>query len=79
LPHNQTKSGKFHLYNAASVAVLRPNLFQRFFQKKRSEGKQYRVALVATMNKMTHVIHSVWTNHQPFVDYTVNNGKGAEG
>lgn len=58
------------LYNAASVAVLHPNLFQRFFQKKRSEGKPYKVALVAVMHKMTHVIHSVWTNNKPFVDYT---------
>lgn len=65
------------LYNAASVAVLRSNMFQSFFQKKRSEGKPYRVALVATMNKLTHVIHSVWTNHKPFIDYTVNKTKEA--
>ena len=66
------------LYNAASVAVLHPNMFQSFFQKKRSEGNPDRVALVATMNKMTHVIHSVWTNNQPFVDYTMNNIKEAD-
>lgn len=59
------------LYNAASVAVLRPNLFRTFFQKKRSEGKPYKVALVATMHKMVNVIHSVWTNSKPFVDYTI--------
>lgn len=59
------------LYNACSVAVLRPNMFQSFFQKKISEGKPYRVALVATMNKMTHVIYSVWINKKPFVDYTL--------
>jgi transposase len=58
------------LYNAASVAVLHPNLFQRFFQKKRSEGKPYKVALVATMHKMTNVIHSVWTNNKSFTDPT---------
>jgi len=58
------------LYNAASVAVLRPNLFQSFFQKKRSEGKPYKVALVATMHKMVNVIYSVWSNNKPFVDYT---------
>ncbi len=58
------------LYNAASVAVLHPNLFQRFFQKKRSESKPYKVALTATMHKMTNVIYSVWTNNKPFVDYT---------
>ena len=58
------------LYNAASVAVLRPNLFQNFFQKKRSEGKPYKVALVAVMHKMTNVIYSVWTNNKPFADHT---------
>lgn len=60
------------LYNACSVAVLRPNTFQSFFQKKISEGKPYRVALIATMNKMARVIHSVWTNNQPFIDPTLN-------
>lgn len=58
------------LYNAASVAVLRPNMFYSFFQKKRSEGKPYKVALVAVMHKMTNVIHSVWTNNKPFTDHT---------
>lgn len=58
------------LYNAASVAVLRPNLFQSFFQKKISEGKPYKVALIATMNKMVHVIHAVWTSGHPFEDRT---------
>lgn len=55
------------LFNAASVAVLHDNLFKAFFQKKKSEGKPYRVALVATMRKMTHVIHAVWTRGTPFV------------
>ena len=55
------------LFNAASVAVLHDNLFKTFFQKKRAEGKPYRVALVATMRKMTHVIHAVWTRGTPFV------------
>lgn len=55
------------LFNAASVAVQRDNMFKIFFQKKRSEGKPYRVALVATMRKMAHVIHAVWTRGTPFV------------
>lgn len=55
------------LFNAASVAALHPNLFQTFFQKKRSEGKPYRVALVATMHKMVKVIFAVWTRNTPFV------------
>jgi len=56
------------LYNACSVAVLRPNIFQDFFQKKRSEGKPYKVALVATMHKMANVIYAVWKNNTPFQD-----------
>ncbi len=54
------------LYNACNVAVLRENMFQDFFQKKIKEGKPYRVALVATMRKMVHVIHAVWTREAPF-------------
>jgi len=56
------------LYNACSVAVLRPNIFQDFFKKKRSEGKAYKVALVATMHKMANVIYAVWKNNTPFED-----------
>ena len=54
------------LFNASSVAVLRPNVFKTFFDKKRSEGKPYRVALIAVMRKMVHVVYSVWTNNKPF-------------
>jgi len=57
------------------VAVLHPNLFQNFFQKKRDEGKPYKVALVATMHKMVNVIYSDWINNKPFVDHTTNNQK----
>lgn len=56
------------LFNAASVAVLHENMFQRFFQQKRSEGKPYRVALCAVMRKMVHVIHAVWSRGTPFVN-----------
>lgn len=54
------------LYNAASVAVLHHNQFQSYFQKKKGEGKPYRVCLVATMNKMTRVIHAVWRKNEPY-------------
>ncbi|MBU2542417.1 IS110 family transposase [Patescibacteria group bacterium] len=54
------------LYNACSVAVLHDNQFKEYFQKKKDQGKPYRVALVATMNKMARVIHSVWTNNTPY-------------
>jgi len=56
------------LFNAASVAVLHENMFQKFFLKKRSEGKPYRVALCAVMRKMVHVIHAVWSRGTPFIN-----------
>jgi len=56
------------LYNAASVAVLHDNMFKKYFQKKISENKPYRVALIATMNKMVHVIYAVWTRGKPFIN-----------
>ena len=56
------------LFNAASVAVNHDNMFQRFFLKKRSEGKAYRVALCAVMRKMVHVIHAVWSRGTPFIN-----------
>ncbi len=59
------------LFNATTVAVLYPNIFQSFFQKKRSEGKPYRVALVATMHKMTHVIFAVWKRGTPYIENRV--------
>ena len=54
-------------YNATSVAVLYDNEFKTYFQKKISEGKPYRVALVATMNKMIRVLHAVWKRGTPYV------------
>jgi transposase len=56
------------LYNACSVAVLHDNVFRDYFQAKRSEGKPYKVALCAVMNKMTHVIYAVWKSGIPFED-----------
>ncbi len=56
------------LFNAASVAVLHENMFQKFFLQKRSEGKAYRVALCAVMRKMVHVIYAVWTRGTPFIN-----------
>jgi len=57
------------LFNASTVATVHPpNIFSDFFEKKRSEGKPYRVAMVATMHKMVHVIYAVWSRGTPFVN-----------
>ena len=56
-------------YNAASVAVLHENIFREYFEKKRSEGKPYRVALCAVMHKMVHVVFAVWKRGTPFTNH----------
>ena len=66
---------RMRLFNAATVAIQRQNLFQDFFLKKRSEGKHYMVALVATMHKMVHVVHAVWKRGKPFVQEIEVEGK----
>jgi hypothetical protein len=40
-----------------------------FYDKKRSEGKPYRVAVVACMNKLLHWIFAVLTRKEPFLDF----------
>ena len=55
------------LYNAAMAAMQRPNMFYDFYHKKVSEGKPKKVALVAVMRKMVHVIFAVWKRGEPFV------------
>lgn len=62
------------LYNACSVAVLHDNVFRDYFQAKRSEGKPYKVALCAVMNKMAHVIYAVWKSGEPFEDRRKKKG-----
>jgi len=48
------------------VAVLRENKFQKFFREKKEQGKLYRVALIATANKMARVIYGVWKSGQRY-------------
>jgi transposase len=65
------------IYNAASVAVLHDNQFKTYFHTKKDQGKPYRVALVATMNKMARVIHSVWTHNTPYQEPSQTQDKTA--
>lgn len=55
------------LYNAAMVAIQRPNIFRDFYLKKLSEGKAKNVCLCAVMRKMIHVIYAVLKRQSEFV------------
>lgn len=69
-----TKRGSKRLRHTLYLAVLcgirrsGSKKLRAFYDKKRSEGKPYRVAVVACMNKLLHWIYAVLTHREPFLD-----------
>ncbi|MFC0335253.1 IS110 family transposase, partial [Paenibacillus sepulcri] len=41
---------------------------REYYDKKREEGKPYRVAVVACINKLLHWIYAILTKKEPFLD-----------
>ena len=48
-------------------AVRRNPVLKAFYTRLRAEGKLPKVALVAAMRKLLHVVYSVAKNRRPFV------------
>ncbi len=48
-------------------AVRRNPVLKAFYQRLRAEGKLPKVALVAAMRKLLHIVYSVAKNRRPFV------------
>ncbi|WP_438351776.1 IS110 family transposase [Paenibacillus sp. FA6] len=69
-----TKRGSKRLRHTLYLAVLcgirrsGSKKLRAFYDKKRSEGKPYRVAIIACMNKLLHWIFAVLTRKEPFLD-----------
>ena len=69
-----TKRGSKRLRHTLYLAVLcgirrsGSKKLRAFYDKKRSEGKPYRVTIVACMNKLLHWISAVLTRKEPFLD-----------
>ncbi len=79
-----TKRGSPHLrralFIAASIARIHDPELKLYYQKKRSEGKRYTVAVCAVARKLTHRIYAVWTRQTPYLEkrvYSLNNQKVA--
>jgi transposase len=60
------------LYQAAvagiskrSSGILNPILYD-YYSKKLSEGKPFKVAIVATSSKLLRMIYGIWTSQQSF-------------
>ncbi|WP_141677986.1 transposase, partial [Orenia metallireducens] len=60
------------LYQATTAAVRkvkgRPNnqLLYDYYTQKREQGKPYKVAVIATANKLLRTIYGVWKNNKIF-------------
>ena len=70
-----TKRGSAHLrhslFIAASVARQHDPQFKSLYDKKRAEGKSYKVATCVAARKLLMVVRSVWLSGE---DYTVPTG-----
>jgi transposase len=71
-----TKRGSKRLRHALYLAVLcglrrtGSKKLRAFYDKKREEGKPYRVAVVACINKLLHWIYALLTRKEVFLDLT---------
>lgn len=45
----------------------RNSILSRYYQQKRSEGKPYKAAIVATANKLLRMIYGIWSRQVPFL------------
>jgi transposase len=69
-----TKRGSKQLRHSLYLAVLcglrnsRNKKLREYYDKKREEGKPYRVAIVACINKLLHWIYALLTKKEPFLD-----------
>jgi transposase len=68
-----TKRGSSHLrrsaFISANVARQHNPVLKAYYEKKRSEGKSYKVATCAVARKQLAIIRAVWLSGKPFVHH----------
>lgn len=66
-----TKRGSPHLrrafFVAANVARMHDPELKTYYEKKKSEGKRYTVAVCAVARKLVSRIYAVWTRQTPYI------------
>ena len=71
-PGHISKRGSPHLrrtlYQMAQSVIRYTQTFARYFDQLVARGKPYRVAVIATANKLLRVIFALLTNLTPFQD-----------
>lgn len=54
------------LYLAATAQLTLRTPFRDYYEKKRSDGKSHREALVAVARKLVHVVYAVLSKQEPY-------------
>lgn len=54
------------LYNACLSAIVHAEPLRNFYQKKRAEGKVFKVAMVAAMRKLLTILNAMVRDRKPF-------------
>ncbi|PZG31054.1 IS110 family transposase [Listeria ivanovii] len=67
-----SKRGSSHLrraiFQAAMAACRSAPLFQRYYDKKKKQGKHYYVCIGASSRKMCHIIYAVLKNNTAYIE-----------
>lgn len=79
LKHNThvTKRGSVYLrrdiFIAAYIAARWDSEIKAYYEKKRSEGKCYKEAMIATSRKLLNRVYAVWKRGTPYESRMINN------
>ena len=57
---------RFAIYRAAFIIIYNNDTFRNFYNTKRSQGKNHKVALGHVSNKLVRVIFKILTDNEPF-------------
>ena len=58
------------LYFACQGAIRNDDYFHSIYQRHRDNGKSYKEAIVAVMNRFIHVLYAIWRDNRPYAPLT---------
>ncbi len=58
------------LYLTCQGVVRKDDYFNAIYQRHRDNGKSYKEAIIAVMNRFIHVIYAIWRDNRPYYPLT---------
>lgn len=58
------------LYLSCQSVVRNDAYFNSIYQRHRDNGKSYKEAIVAVMNRFIHVLYAIWRDNRPYSPLT---------